>query len=117
MSFYKKSLTTLELPAVLQMLSAEAVSDTAKELALELEPSDDVHEVRRRLEETTAAKTMMTVRGGPGFSGVKDVRASLARADSAAHSIHASLWILPACCNARALCAGTLRTIPWARPR
>ena len=81
MSFYKKSLTTLELPAVLQMLSAEAVSDTAKELALELEPSVDVHEVRRRLEETTAAKTMMTVRGGPGFSGVKDVRASLARAD------------------------------------
>ena len=57
------------------------MSDTAKELALELEPSDDVHEVRRRLEETTAAKTMMTVRGGPGFSGVKDVRASLARAD------------------------------------
>ena len=81
MSFYKKSLTTLELPAVLQMLSAEAVSDTAKELALELEPSADVYEVKRRLEETTAAKTMMTVRGGPGFSGVKDVRASLARAD------------------------------------
>ena len=81
MSFYKKSLTTLELPAVLQMLSAEAVSDTAKELALELEPSADVYEVKRRLEETTAAKTMMTVRGGPGFSGVKDVRSSLARAD------------------------------------
>ena len=81
MSLYKKSLTTLELPAVLQMLSAEAVSDTAKELALELEPSADAYEVKRRLEETTAAKTMMTVRGGPGFSGVKDVRASLARAD------------------------------------
>ncbi len=81
MSFYKKSLITLELPAVLQMLSAEAVSDTAKELALELEPSADAYEVKRRLEETTAAKTMMTVRGGPGFSGVKDVRASLARAD------------------------------------
>ena len=81
MSFYKKSHTTLELPAVLQMLSAEAVSDTAKELALELEPSADAYEVKHRLEETTAAKTMMTVRGDPGFSGVKDVRASLARAD------------------------------------
>ena len=81
MSFYKKSHTTLELPAVLQMLSAEAVSDTAKELALELEPSADAYEVKHRREETTAAKTMMTVRGGPGFSGVKDVRASLARAD------------------------------------
>ena len=30
---------------------------------------------------TTAAKTMMVVRGSPSFSGVKDVRASLARAD------------------------------------
>ena len=81
MSFYKKSHTTLELPAVLQMLWAEAVSDTAKELALELEPSADAYEGKHRLEETTAAETMMTVRGGPGFSGVKDVRASLARAD------------------------------------
>ena len=50
MSFYKKSHTTLELPAVLQMLSAEAVSDTAKELALELEPSADAYEVKHRLE-------------------------------------------------------------------
>ena len=81
MSNYKKSLATLELPAVLQMLSGEAVSETAKELALELSPSDNEYEVKRRLDETSAAKSMMTVRGGPGFSGVKDVRASLARAD------------------------------------
>ena len=102
MSFYKKSLTTLELPAVLQMLSAEAVSDTAKELALELEPSDDVHEVRRRLEETTAAKTCAP---------------RLHARISAVRSTRASLWISPACCNARALCADILRMIPWARPR
>ena len=71
MSFFEKSLTTLELPAVLRLLAAEAVGDSAKEAA----------EVRRRLEETSAAKTMMVVRGSPSFSGVKDVRPSLSRAD------------------------------------
>ena len=81
MSFFEKSLTTLELPAVLAMLAAEAVSEPAKERARELSPSVNETEVRRRLEETSAAKTMMVVRGSPSFSGVKDVRASLARAD------------------------------------
>ena len=81
MSFFEKSLLTLELPAVLNMLASEAVSEPAKELALALRPSTEEAEVRRRLSETTAAKTMMVVRGSPSFSGVKDVRASLARAD------------------------------------
>lgn len=81
MDFYEKSLNTLELPAVLSMLSAEAVSESAKQAALNLQPSDDVHEVKRRLDETSAAKTMMVVRGSPSFSGIKDVRPSLSRAD------------------------------------
>ena len=81
MSFFEKSLRTLELPTVLQMLSDQAVGETAKENALALTPSSDEAEVRHRLEETSAAKTMMVVRGSPSFSGVKDVRASLARAD------------------------------------
>ena len=81
MRFFEKSLITLELPAVLEMLAAEAVGDTAKEQARALKPSTEPAEVRRRQEETTAAKTMMVVRGSPSFSGVKDVRPSLARAD------------------------------------
>lgn len=81
MSFSEKSLITLELPRVLEMLSQEAVSDGAKERALALTPSPDESEVRRRLEETSAAKTMMTIKQSPSFSGVKDVRASLSRAD------------------------------------
>ena len=81
MNFYEKSLNTLELSAVLQMLSNEAVSESAKASALELLPSDDRHEVKRRLDETSSAKTMMVVRGSPSFSGIKDVRPSLNRAD------------------------------------
>ena len=81
MTFFEKSLQTLELPAVLGMLAQQAVGETAKELALTLTPSSDRAEVTRRLEETSAAKTMMVVRGSPSFSGVRDVRPSLSRAD------------------------------------
>ena len=81
MTFFEKSLQTLELPAVLGMLSQQAVGETAKEQALALAPSSDKAEVQRRLDETSAAKTMMVVRGSPSFSGVKDVRSSLSRAD------------------------------------
>ena len=36
MRFFEKSIQTLELPAVLSMLAAEAVSEPAKEQALAL---------------------------------------------------------------------------------
>ena len=126
MSFFEKSLTTLELPAVLTMLAAEAVGDTAKERALALTPSTDEAEVRHRIEETTAAKTMMVVRGSPSFYGVKDVRASLARADlggalntrsGPSSLMMRSCLISRECCNAPALCADTLRTTASARRR
>lgn len=81
MTLYEKSLNILELPAVLNMLAAEAVSDAAKEAALALRPSADKHEVLRRLHETTAAKNLMVLRGSPGFSGIKDVSPALMRAD------------------------------------
>ena len=78
---FEKSLQTLELPAVLALLAEEAVSEPAREKALELRPSGSAFVVQNRLAETTAAKTMMTVKGSPSFGGVKDVRGSLARAD------------------------------------
>jgi DNA mismatch repair protein MutS2 len=81
MDFYEKSIGVLELPAVLDMLAQEAVSAPAKESCLALPPSDDAREVRRRLGQTSAAKDMMTVKGSPSFSGVKDIRSALARAD------------------------------------
>lgn len=66
---------------MLELLSAQAVGATAKEQAAQISPSTDIFEVKRRLAETTAAKTMMVVRGSPPFSAVKDVRPSLFRAD------------------------------------
>jgi len=80
MELFEKSLKILELPAVLELLAQEAVGHTAKENALALRPSSNVMEVKSHLAETTAAKAMMEVKGSPSFSGVKDVRSSLSRA-------------------------------------
>lgn len=81
MDRYEKSLITLELPAVLDLLAAQAGSEAAKAACRALKPSDSEYEVRRRLGETSAAKAMMVLRGSPSFSGARDVRGSLARAD------------------------------------
>ena len=59
MTQYERSAATLELPAVLAMLEREAVSDLAKARAAALTPSTDEAEVRRRLAETSAARSMM----------------------------------------------------------
>ena len=78
---YEKSLKTIELPAVLELLAEKAASDGAKEAARALRPSAALREVKERLAETTDAKLMVEQKGSPSFSGLKDVRSSLARAD------------------------------------
>ena len=77
----EKSLDILELPQILEQLAAQAVSDTAKQAARSLRPSPEKGEVRRRLAETSAAASMMVLKGSPSFYGIKDVRSSLSRAD------------------------------------
>jgi len=81
MTLYEKSLAILELPEILDMLAGEAVCETAKDAARTLYPSNESHIIKSRLDETTAAKNMMTLRSSPPFSGVKDIRGSLRRAD------------------------------------
>jgi len=78
---YEKSIKTLELPAVLELLSHEAVSLPAKEIVLSLRPNDSEYEVKRKLSETSAAKTMMVLKGSPSFGGVREVRSALSRAN------------------------------------
>ena len=80
MDIYEKSLRILELPSILDMLAGEAVSETAKERARGLSPSFEAYTVKSRLEETTDAKNMMTVKGSPPFSGVRDIRGAVRRA-------------------------------------
>ena len=81
MDLFEKSMNTLELPRVLELLAAQAVTEEGKERARNLRPEADPDEVARRLKETSAAVDKMVQRGSPSFSGVKPVGGSLQRAD------------------------------------
>jgi len=78
---FEKSIRTLELPKVLELLSAQAVTQEGKDRCMAVRPSADPDDVERRLSETTAAVNMMTLRGTPSFTDVKPVAASLQRSD------------------------------------
>ena len=77
---FEKSIRVLELPQLLSQLERHAVSDAAKERARKLMPSTDRDEVNRLLDETDAARSMIALRGSPGFGGVKSVAEPLGRA-------------------------------------
>ena len=76
----EKSLQTLEFPAVLELLAAQAVSDETKERVRNIRPSTDRGQVNLLLQETTAARKMMDIHGAPALSNLRPVAASLQRA-------------------------------------
>ena len=78
---FDKSIRTLELPAVLELLSEQAVSAEAKRRACGLRPETEPEEVLRLLDQTDAARNLIGLRGSPSFSGVKPVAETLDRAD------------------------------------
>lgn len=78
---YNKSLLKLELDQVLELLAACAGSELGKQACRNLRPTSDLEDVQAMLSETTAASKLCTQKGNPGFSQVKDVSASLERAD------------------------------------
>ena len=78
---FDKSIRTLELPAVLRMLSEQTNSAESREKALAIVPQTDPDDVRRLQDETDAARNMIGLKGSPAFSGIKPVAESLYRAD------------------------------------
>ena len=80
-TLFEKSIRTLELPVVLEMLASLAVSEAAKEKCCQLLPVCDLEEAARLQEETQSARERLGLYGSPSFSGVKDVSRALNRAD------------------------------------
>ena len=79
-----KNLYTLEFDKIRELLARHAATDGAKAAARELEPSDDIDEVRLRQRRTADAKLLAGQKGNPSFSSVKDVSAACERADKGA---------------------------------
>lgn len=80
MSILNKSIEVLELPAVLKMLSSKAVSDGAREKALNIRPVFSEAEVLQLNEETNAAFELINEIETPPLYRINDVRSSLVRA-------------------------------------
>lgn len=78
---FEKSIRTLELPRVLQLLAEQAISGEGKQRCQRLHPETEPEEVLRLLDQTDAARDMIGLHGSPSFSGVKPVAESLDRAD------------------------------------
>ena len=78
---YEKSLRKLELDRVLELLRDCAVSGEAKDRCMALVPNSDREDVIGLQLQTSDACHLINLRSSPAFQDVKDVHASLDRAD------------------------------------
>ena len=78
---YLKSQIKLELNQVLEQLAECAGSLEGKNACMSITPSSDLDEVQSRLDETTAASVLSTNKGYPVFSDIRNVSASVDRAE------------------------------------
>ena len=81
MTLQEKSLSTIELPKILELLAAEAATEPAKEACRALRPSPHLSQCEKWQQETEDASKLIGLQGSPGFSGIKDVSGALERAD------------------------------------
>ena len=81
MTLQEKSLATIELPKILEMLAAEAATPPAKELCRQLRPETSLTQCEKLQEETEDASRLIGLQGSPAFSGVKDISNALERAE------------------------------------
>src|SRR6266849_3747922 len=77
---HEKSILTLEYPKILEKVAKEAAFSASKVRVMELEPTPNLEEARRRLAYTTEAYQLIELRADAGVQGARDIRASLTRA-------------------------------------
>jgi len=77
---HEKSILTLEYPKVLEKVAREAAFSASKALVMELRPTPNLEEARRRLALTTEASRLIDMRNDAGVQGARDIRPYLERA-------------------------------------
>jgi len=79
-----KALKSLEFTKIIEMLKQRAVSQPAKAKCETLTPMTDFAEISRAQKETSEATGMILRKGSLPLGGIKDIRASVARAAAGA---------------------------------
>src|SRR5258708_19750186 len=74
---HEKSVLTLEYPKRLAKVAKEAAFSASKDLVMELEPTPDLDEARRRLAYTTEAYHLLDLQADASVRGAHDIRALL----------------------------------------
>src|SRR5712692_10548315 len=77
---HEKSILTLEYPKILEKVAKEAAFSASKVRVMELEPTPNLKEARRRLAYTTEAYQLIELRADAGVQGARDIRQHLERA-------------------------------------
>ncbi len=69
----KKQTKALEFDKILERLASFVACPDAKEMALQLEPADNLQDAQRLLQETLDAHMLLAKFGGPSFGGLENV--------------------------------------------
>lgn len=69
----KKQTKSLEFDKILERLASFVACPDAKEMALQLEPADNLQDAQRLLQETLDAHMLLAKFGGPSFGGLENV--------------------------------------------
>ncbi|HYA98978.1 MAG TPA: hypothetical protein VED37_02045, partial [Ktedonobacteraceae bacterium] len=77
---HEKSVLTLEYPKIMEKVAREAAFSASKELVLELQPTPNLEEARRRLAFTTEAYQLIELRSDAGVQAAHDIRPHVLRA-------------------------------------
>jgi DNA mismatch repair protein MutS2 len=77
---HEKSILTLEYPKIMAKVAKEAAFSASKELVMELQPTPNLEEARRRLAYTTEGSQLIDLHPDAGVGSAHDIRALLAHA-------------------------------------
>lgn len=77
----EKALKVLEFDKIKEELKKYTSTSAAKDIIDELEPYDNVFEVKEHLEETKEAFQLLIKKGSPPFEGMHDVREGITKAE------------------------------------
>lgn len=80
----EKIFSILEFDKIRQLLAEGALTEGARQRALELAPTDDIDDIRCRQLHTADAKRLQGQKGTPSFGAVRDVFAACERAEKGA---------------------------------
>ncbi len=82
MTEIKRSIKTLELDKVLELLSKQASYEDTAEACLEISPCFNLEQVQKNLNKTFDAYTLIAKFGAPSFGRVKNVSSHIAKAQT-----------------------------------